>query len=69
MDEEEEVEGGNDEGEETKIECQKNIKQMLTEATRMHLLLAKNFFKAHLAQKSSLRFEGYNYDTSCFELE
>ena len=67
LEEEEEVEGGNDEGEETKIEFQKTMKQMLAEATRVHLLLAKNFYKAHLAQKSTIQFEGCNYDTSSSE--
>ena len=43
LEEEEAVEDENDEGEETKVERQKNIKQMLAEATRVHLLLAKNF--------------------------
>ena len=52
--EEEEVEGGNDEGNETKVERQKNMKQMLTEATHVYLLLAKKFYKVHLAQKSTL---------------
>ena len=69
LEEEEEVEGGNDEGEETKVERQKNMKQMLAEATRVHLLLAKSFYKAHLAQKSTLRFESCNYDTSSSESE
>ena len=69
MEEDEEVEGGNDEGEEKKIERQKNMKQMLAEATRMHILLIKSFYKAHLAQKSILRFEGCNYDTSCSKSE
>ena len=66
MEEEEEVEGGNDEGEETNVERQKNMKQMLVEATRVHSLLAKSFYKVHLAQKSTLQFEGCNYDTSSF---
>ena len=48
MDEEEEVEGGNDEGEETKFERQRNVKQMLAEVTNVHLLLIKSFYKAHL---------------------
>ena len=34
----EEVEGENDEGEETKVERQKNMQQILAEATRVHLL-------------------------------
>ena len=66
MEEKEEVEGENDKGEETKVERQKNMKQMLVEATRIHSLLAKSFYKIHLAQKSTLRFEGCNYDTSSF---
>ena len=69
MKEEEDVEGGNDEGEETKVEHQKNMKQMLAEATRIHLLWAKSFYKAHLVQKSTLRFEGCNYNTFSFESE
>ena len=48
MDEEEEVEGGNDEGEETKFERQRNVKQMLAEVTNVYLLLIKSFYKAHL---------------------
>jgi hypothetical protein len=43
MEEEKEVERRNDEGEETKIKRQKNMKHMLAEATLVHLLLAKNF--------------------------
>ena len=54
IEEEKKVEGENDEGEETKVECLKNMKQMLAEATRVHLLLAKSFYKVHLAQKSTL---------------
>ena len=69
MEEEEEVEGGNDEGRETKVERQKNMKQMLAETTRVHLLLAKYFYNAHLAQKSILQFEVCNYDTSSSESE
>ena len=54
MEEKEDLGCENDEGEETKIERQKNMKPMLVETTRMHLLLAKNFYKTYLAQKSTL---------------
>jgi len=47
MDEEEEVEGGNDECEETKIECQKNIKQMLVEA----FIISKEFLQGSFSPK------------------
>jgi hypothetical protein len=69
MEEEEELEGGIDEREETKVDRQENMKQMLAEATRVHVLLAKSFYKVHLAQKSTVRFEGCNYDTSNSESE
>lgn len=51
MEVEEEVEGENDEDEETKVELQKIMKQMLAKETRVYLLLEKSFCKAHLAQK------------------
>ena len=49
------------------MERQKNMKQMLAEAIRVHLLLAKNFYKVHLTQKSTFQYEGCNYDTCSFE--
>ena len=69
IEEEEEVEGGNDEGKKIKVERQINMKQILAVAIRVHLLLAKNFYKAHLARKSTLRFESCNYNTSSSESE
>ena len=67
MQKDEEVEGQNNEGEETKVERQKNMKQMLAEATPVHLLLAKSFYNIHLVQKSTLRFESCYYDTYSFK--
>ena len=39
----------------------------MTGVTHIHLLLAESFYKVHLAQKSTFRFEGCNYDTSSSE--
>lgn len=65
---EEKIQDGNDEGEETKVECKK-MKQLLAKTTRVHKILAKNFYKLHLTQKYTLQFEGCNYDNSSSELE
>ena len=64
VEEQEEVEGESDKCEESKVKRQKNMKKMLAEATRVHLVLVKSFYNVHLAQKSILRFESCTYDTS-----
>ena len=38
----------------------KKLKNVLTDCTCMHELLAKSFYKAELSKKSNIRFEGYS---------
>ncbi len=53
----------NSDHQQSRKERQDNMKNMLIEATRVHELLAKSFYKANLAEKSNIRFEGYNSDS------
>ena len=67
MEEEEESENENNiDHQETKKERQEKMKDMLADALRVHELLAKSFYKAQLAERTSIDFEGYNSDSEQF---
>ncbi|CAA9512094.1 MAG: hypothetical protein AVDCRST_MAG96-2509 [uncultured Segetibacter sp.] len=62
--EKEEIENENDiDHQETKKERQDRMKDMLTDAYRVHELLAKSFYRAQLVDKTTIEFEGYNFDS------
>ena len=51
--------------EETKKERQEKMKEILADSTRIHLLLAKSYYKNHLARNSNIRFENTTHDDNC----
>jgi len=55
--------------EETKTKLQEKIKNMLANSIRVHLLLAKTFYRGHLARNSDIQFENCAYNDDVCSLD